>query len=192
MAVFFQKHNGSISHIIKRFYIMLFLRSEKTMIRYLRDAGAHIGENDKYTHIGNIDALGSEPYLVDIGDNVYFASGVRMVTHDGSVGRLYHMGFTDKMYDSFGKIRIGSNCFIGINSVIMKGAEIGDNCIIGAGSIVTKKIPDNSVACGVPAHVIGSVEDFYRKNKDNFSDTVKCNPYKKRMYLENMYGDKNE
>lgn len=61
---------------------------------------------------------------------------------------------------------------------------IGDNCIIGAGAIVTKSIPTNSVACGVPAKVIGTVEEYYNKNKDRFDDTVYWNMYRKRRYIE--------
>ena len=35
--------------------------------------------------------------------------------------------------------------------------------IIGAGSLVNKDIPDNGVAAGVPARVIGTFEDFVEK-----------------------------
>lgn len=44
-----------------------------------------------------------------------------------------------------------------------KGVTIGDNCIIGFGSVVTHDIPANSVAVGVPARVVGTVEDYYKK-----------------------------
>jgi len=49
---------------------------------------------------------------------------------------------------------IGKNVWIGMNSVILKGANIGDNSIIGAGSIVTGSIPSNCVAAGNPAKQI--------------------------------------
>ena len=48
---------------------------------------------------------------------------------------------------------IGENVFIGLNVIILKGAEIGDNSVIGAGSIVRGKIPANCMAAGVPAKV---------------------------------------
>lgn len=38
---------------------------------------------------------------------------------------------------SAGKVTIGDNCFIGMNTVILKGTSIGKNTIIGAGSVVT-------------------------------------------------------
>lgn len=35
--------------------------------------------------------------------------------------------------------------------------------MIGSGSVINKDIPDNSVAAGIPAKVIGSFEDFVTK-----------------------------
>ena len=49
----------------------------------------------------------------------------------------------------------------------MPNVKIGNNVIIGAGSIVTKDIPDNSVATGVPCRVIGTIDDYYQKNKSD-------------------------
>ena len=72
-------------------------------------------------------------------------------------------GIYGEVYGSAGKVTIGSNCFIGMNALIMKGATIGDNCVIGSGSIVTGTIPPNSVAVGNPARVICSIEDFREK-----------------------------
>ena len=163
MAVFFQKHSGPLVSILWKFYSKLCLRSRKARLRYLRDAGAKIGDG---TIIENVGMLGSEPWLVEIGKNTRFAGiATTILTHDGGIERLYYMGFTEERCDYFGKVKVGDNCFIGHNCCIMKNVCIGDNCIIGAGSIVTKSIPANSVACGVPARVICTVEEYYNKNK---------------------------
>lgn len=42
-------------------------------------------------------------------------------------------------------VSIGSGCWIGANTVILKGSTIGKNCVIGAGCIVSGNIPDGSV-----------------------------------------------
>ena len=64
-------------------------------------------------------------------------------------------------------IIVGDNVYIGLRCLIMMGVHIGNNVIIGAGSIVTKDIPDNSVAVGVPAKVIKTVEEYLEKAKIN-------------------------
>ena len=38
-------------------------------------------------------------------------------------------------------IVIGDNCFIGMNSIILKGTSIGNNVIVGAGSVVHGSFP---------------------------------------------------
>ena len=62
-----------------------------------------------------------------------------------------------------GKVKIGNNVYFARNCTVFKGVTIGDNCIIGFGSVVTHDIPANSVAVGVPARVVGTVEDYYKK-----------------------------
>ncbi len=47
----------------------------------------------------------------------------------------------------------------------MSNIKIGRNCIIGAGSVVTKDIPDDSIAVGNPAKVMGNIEQFEKQRK---------------------------
>lgn len=51
---------------------------------------------------------------------------------------------------------IGNEVLVGMNAVILDGAEIGDRCIVGAGALVTghKKFPPGSLILGSPAKVV--------------------------------------
>lgn len=51
-------------------------------------------------------------------------------------------------------IKIGDNCFIGMNSIILKGTTLGDNVVVGAGSVVHGNFPDNCIIAGNPAKII--------------------------------------
>jgi acetyltransferase-like isoleucine patch superfamily enzyme len=55
-------------------------------------------------------------------------------------------------------VTIGDCTFFGANSVVLMGVTIGSHCIIGAGAVVVSDIPDNSVAFGVPARIVGRVD----------------------------------
>ncbi len=52
------------------------------------------------------------------------------------------------------EIHIGKNCFLGCNSIILKGTVLGDGCVVGAGAVVTGKFEDNCVIAGNPAKII--------------------------------------
>ena len=51
-------------------------------------------------------------------------------------------------------IIIGDGCFIGSNSIILKGTNLGKNCVVGAGSVVSSSFPDNVIIAGNPATII--------------------------------------
>lgn len=137
-------------------------------LKKLRERGLVIGEGCEILNGYN---FGSEPYLVEIGNNVRITRGVNITTHDGGVWVLRRKYPELMDMDRFGKVKIGDNCHIGMNSLIMPGVTIGKNCIIGAGAIVTHDIPDDSVAVGVPARVIETVEEYMEKNREDFHPT---------------------
>lgn len=83
------------------------------------------------------------PIGVHVGAHTYLAFESRILTHDRTRGLYLHT-------------RVGANCFIGGNSLILPGVEIGDNCVIGAGSVVTKSIPPRSLVAGNPARILRS------------------------------------
>ena len=55
-------------------------------------------------------------------------------------------------------IVLGKNVWVGSNTTILQGVSIGDNAVIGAGAVVTHDIPAGVIAAGVPAKIIGSID----------------------------------
>jgi len=53
-----------------------------------------------------------------------------------------------------GSAHIGKMTWLGPNCSVMNGITIGSNCFIGLGTVVTKTLPDNVVAAGCPAKVL--------------------------------------
>lgn len=153
----------------------------KKKLEKLRERGLVIGRG---CEILNGYEFGSEPYLVEIGDNVRITRGVSITTHDGGVWVLRHLYPELSDVDRFARVRIGDNCHIGLNATIMPGVTIGKNCIIGAGAVVTHDIPDNSVAVGVPARVIECVDEYRAKNEDAFMHTKNLSWLEKRAAVE--------
>lgn len=56
------------------------------------------------------------------------------------------------------EIHIGKNCFIGCNTLILKGSKLGDNCVVGAGAVVSGSFEDGCVIAGNPARVIKALQ----------------------------------
>lgn len=170
--------------MIKRLFNWILHRTNP--IKYWKKFGLNIGER---CEIYGTASFGSEPYLIHIGNHVRVNSGVQFVTHDGGtwVLREYLNEKNSNMIDIFGTIVVKDNVHIGNNAIIMPGVEIGKNCIIGCGAIVTHSIPDNSVAVGIPARVIESIDEYIEKNRCKFSYTKHMNSHEKKIYLLKKY-----
>jgi acetyltransferase-like isoleucine patch superfamily enzyme len=50
---------------------------------------------------------------------------------------------------------IEHDCWLGVNSVILKGVRVGHHSTIGANAVVTRDVPPFSIVAGAPARVIG-------------------------------------
>lgn len=169
-------------------YFMRKLYSQNKFQNSLRRDGVTIGDD---CEICTDVVLGSEPYLISLGDKVRITSGCKFITHDGGVWVLRNK-YNKPDIDLIRGIKIGNNVHVGINTIIMPGVTIGDNCIIGCCAVVTKDIPDNSVAAGVPARVIKTIDDYYNKHSKDFVLTKQMDFKNKKKYLLNekhVYGD---
>ena len=114
-------------------------------------ANLYVGKN----FYANFECIVLDQCPIRIGDNVFF----------GPRGSLYSAG--DRIDAEirntgleFGKpITIGSDVWVGGDTVILGGVTIGSNVVIGAGSVVTKDIPSDCIAVGNPCRVLRKITD---------------------------------
>ncbi len=92
---------------------------------------------------------------IKIGRNVLIGANVKIVDND------FHPLDVEKRRLAMNEIatirrpiEIGDDCFIGMNSIILKGTKLGNNVIVGAGSVVSGNFPDNCIIAGNPAKII--------------------------------------
>ncbi len=137
--------------------ILVKLRLKKPVdynsIEFLRARGVQIGEN---VHLFNTSVDWSHGFLISIGNRVTL-TGVKILAHDGSTQIPFGVS-------RVGKVTIGDEIFVGHGTIILPNVRIGSRVVVGAGSVVTRDIPDNSVAAGNPARVIGTYDDFLKKH----------------------------
>lgn len=127
-----------------------------TIAEYFRKQGAQIGNNCSFL----VSRLGTEPYLVKIGNHVTIATGVWFITHDGGCW-IFREEIPD--LQAFGPIIIEDNCVIGQNAILFPNIRIGKNSIVGAGSVVITDVPPDTIVMGIPARPFGSVVKYKEK-----------------------------
>ena len=76
---------------------------------------------------------------------------------DLSIGRDVTVGHMAMIHAK----SVGDRCLIGINAVLLGGAEIGEGSLIAACALIREgqKIPPRSIVVGVPGKVIGQTTD---------------------------------
>ncbi len=160
-------------------------------VGYARSIGVTVGDRVKLISIKpGFATFGSEPYLVTIGDDVTITGSVQFITHDGGVwvfnNKHNEMGDPNNI-DVCGPITIGNNVFVGFGAILMPNATIEDNVVIGAGAVVTGTIPSNSVAVGVPAKVIMTIEEYRKRVERNCCHIRTLSYQEKKEYLLAKY-----
>lgn len=173
---------GIIDRLYRKF-ARFFLSSEEyaTTINIKRaiDKGVKVGSNCRFYSVN----FSSEPYLIEIGNHVTITEGVQFITHDGGAWVLRGLYEEYKHCNILGKIKIGDNVFIGVNTIIMPGIEIGDNCIIAAGSVITKSFNSNQIIGGIPAKVIKPLEEYIKMNKNYLVNTKNLNNEERKEFI---------
>jgi acetyltransferase-like isoleucine patch superfamily enzyme len=91
---------------------------------------------------------------VTIEENVLLAGSCTIVDSDHTVGSGEWNPLFNETVAS--PIRVGAGSWLAERVTVLRGSDIGRNCIIGAHSVVRGEIPDNSIAAGSPARVVGT------------------------------------
>ena len=129
-------HNKKIQQIlIKIRHGLIFFQN--LIFKYF--FGMNIGKNVRISLKAKLDKR--NPKGITIGDGSYLAFGATILCHDMS-------------RNIKSDVKIGKNCFIGANALILPGVTIGDEVIVGAGSVVTKNVENNTIVAGNPAKII--------------------------------------
>ncbi|MBQ8428502.1 MAG: sugar O-acetyltransferase [Clostridia bacterium] len=130
----------------------------------------HSNFGGKHCHFGknvyaNFNLTCVDDTHIYVGDCTMFGPNVTLAT----AGHPILPELREKGYQYNLPIRIGKNCWLGANVVVLPGVTIGDNSVIGAGSIVTKDIPANVVAVGNPCKVLRPInerdKEYYYKDR---------------------------
>ena len=96
-----------------------------------------------------LDATGG----LSIGDGSTISAGVHIYSHD-TVLRTLSGGQSPILRSP---VVLGTQVYVGPQSVITSGVTVGDLCVIGAQSFVNRDLPRNTIAVGTPARRIGAV-----------------------------------
>ncbi|MCF8380677.1 MAG: acyltransferase [Bacteroidales bacterium] len=95
-----------------------------------------------------------------IGENVSIAQNVNIMVDSGP-------NASPKMQRVFpiekGPIKIGDNCWLGANSIVMPNVTLGEFCIVAANTYVNLSFPAFSIIGGSPARLIRT---FTEKEKE--------------------------
>ncbi len=109
-----------------------------------------VGKN-VFINMNNYFMDGAE---ITFGDNVFVGPSCGFYTADHPLDAEDRR----KGLEKASPIKVGDDVWIGAGVSVMPGVTIGDRSVIGAGSVVTKDIPPDSLAMGVPCHVVREIE----------------------------------
>ncbi|HAH21784.1 MAG TPA: transferase [Candidatus Omnitrophica bacterium] len=138
-------HIGDNSRIMFGSYLCAFSSGLK------EKGGIFIG-NGCWVGIYAVLACGGA--AITIGDYTLIGPNVTLVT--GNHQFKADVLIAEQAYKQL-PISIGSDCWIGANSVILGGVTIGDHSVVAAGAVVTKDVSARTIVGGVPARVIESI-----------------------------------
>ena len=104
-------------------------------IKTIKKSTLKIGDNVKINYNCIIACHDS----ITIGNGTEFGPAVYLYDHDHD----YRIGLGKGNYKT-SPIIIGDRCWIGANTVILRGTILGEGCVVGAGCVVSGEYPPGS------------------------------------------------
>lgn len=91
---------------------------------------------------------------IEIGKNLRLAPGVKIISASHNLNNY-------DIHDKADPIKIGDNCWLAANAVILPGVELGDHTVVAAGAVVNQSFTEgNCVLGGVPAKIIKELSEY--------------------------------
>ena len=133
--------------------------------------GVHIRNNARIEGVAKYNSTLYNPHII-IGENVGIEQNVHITCADlieigANTAIAANVTITDihHPYDDISlpiekqnlkvnPVKIGRDCKIYNNAVVLPGVQIGDHVTVGANSVVNVSLPDYCVAVGSPAYII--------------------------------------
>lgn len=147
-------HNVSMGDLC---WIEAVIRYNKKRYKPVLSIGSNVALSD-FVHISCVKSI-------SIGEGTLIGSKVYIGDHShGSYKRKLSIEELNTLPSNrdlgdVSPIKIGKNCWIGDNVVILAGSQIGNGCVIAANSVVKGKFPDYCTIAGVPAKKIKELKE---------------------------------
>ncbi len=111
----------------------------------------------KNIHIGKDVFINSGCHFQDQG-GITIGDGA-MIGHNVVLATINHdLLPCNRRKNHYAPVRIGAHVWIGSNATVLPGVTVGEWSVVAAGAVVSKDVPPFTVAGGVPAKVIKTIE----------------------------------
>ena len=120
-----------------------------------------------HTNFGRFITLGKNVFInhacsfLDLG-GIIIEDDVLIGPRVNIISESHPLDPADRQTLLLKQVIIKRNAWIGAAVTILPGVTIGENAVIAAGAVVTKDVPANTIAGGVPAKHIKSLEQKKR------------------------------
>ena len=103
----------------------------------------------------NYDCLLLANDRIDIGERVFIAPRVMVltVTHPLDAEERYRTRYATA------PVSIGDDAWVGAGATLMPGVRVGKRAVVAAGAVVTRDVAQGCIVAGVPARVVGHVDE---------------------------------